>query len=127
MSLRTKKNKYLVAADAELNAAVHDASIAAYQSNQTADSNYDAYVNNVDAELYASRKEIENIRTLITAYKISYPTATDKQLAELTLTTRYTDTIHQVSTHSGSAKIFLDHKPSAIGDISDALGVRYTP
>jgi regulator of protease activity HflC (stomatin/prohibitin superfamily) len=120
-----EKNKYLVAANADLNAAVHDADIAAKQSNQTADSNYDAYTNNIDAELYAKRKEIENIRTLILAYKLSYPAATDKQLAELTLTHRYTDTIGQVSTASGSMKIFMDHKPSAIGDISDALGVRY--
>lgn len=118
-----QRDKQIAAAEVAKKEELHTATNVARASNETAEAQYNAGKEVIDAELYAKRKENEIIGEMIDAYKTSFPTASDYQIMEMVKNDRYTSIINQLS-GSGDNKLFMDHKPTAIGELSDAIQAR---
>lgn len=120
---QNERNKETITAKNEKAKRVHDASVDALVSNEIAlaDFNYEKDI--VDAMLYAKRQNIRMISDLIQTYKAQFSTANDGQIMEMMKQDRYINMMGKVAI-SGSNKIFIDHKPGAIGVISDTLTSR---
>lgn len=120
-----ERNKDTTYASNEKAQSIHKATVNGKQKNETALANYNAAVELIDADLYAKRKDIEMLEVLISAYKQQFSNGTDSQIMELVKASRYNEMMVNIAS-SGSSKVYVDHKPNAIGEISDEIGLRFT-
>lgn len=105
------------------NRQVHEATILADTTLQTAFAEYNKTRKVIHAQLYTLKKNVENVERLILSYQESYPEATDSQIMELIKAHRYNSIISSVAS-TGTNKVVLDHNPSAIGKVGDDLKQR---
>jgi len=118
-----ERSKSLQEAENSKNAEIYYANIDANLRVQSAEADYNASIAILDAKLYSLRRQVENEENLIKAYQAQYPSANDKQIMELIKTHRYNTLVNTVGA-SGSNKVILDHKPTAIGALGDAIKQR---
>jgi len=105
------------------NADIYNANIDATLKVQSAYADYNASIAILDAKLYKLQRQVENEELLIRAYQQQYPTANDAQIMELIKAHRYNTLVNTVGS-TGSNKVILDHKPTAIGVLGDAIKQR---
>lgn len=121
-----QRERDMIAAENQRIQDKHSANVTATQQAATATANYNSQKALLDAELYAMTKAVENLENLVQSYQTAYPIANATsymQIMELVKTHKYNSLLGEVAA-SGNNKIVVDHKPSAIGDIGQALADR---
>lgn len=114
------REKLVVAAENEKAQNIHDAEVAALEQVKTAEAEYNATLVTLDADFYALAKEIEIIELTIINYQSNFPEAIDRQIMEMFKADRWSDIVSQAG-NVGNNKVFLDHKPSAMGQYADYM------
>jgi len=118
-----ERTKSLQEGENAKNADIYRANIDAELKLQSAEADYNASIAILDAKLYSLKRQVENEEKLIIAYQNEYPSANDHQIMELIKAHRYNTLVNTVGS-SGSNKVILDHKPTAIGVLGDAIKKR---
>lgn len=124
-----ERNAVVNAAENAQRQAIHAANIAAASLQEKATAKYEADVRLFDARLYAKQQTIKATELLADAYASKFPGASDKQKMELLKAQQYMQAIETLSGSSAinqTQKIFIDHKPNAIGKMTDGLKSRFT-
>lgn len=100
---------------------IHEFSVNGAIKNETALATYNAAKELIDAQLYTQYKRIDIITSVIESYKTKF-NATDKQIMGLMKSDQWIQMITLLGQSSGQAnKLYLDHKPSAVEDLSAQL------
>jgi len=115
-----ERNKLKQSAQNERREAVHAANITAIQAALRANADFEAAKVGIDADFYMMKQSADNLKALILAYQESYTTATPQQIMDIVKAHRYNNVVNTVGV-SGSNKVFIDHKPSAINEVSNNM------
>jgi len=115
-----ERNKLKQSAQNERREAVHSANITGIQQSLGAEADFKAAQISIDADFYMMKQNVENLKALILAYQQSYLDATPQQIMDIVKTHRYNNLVNTVGS-SGTNKVFIDHKPSAITEISNNM------
>jgi len=114
------RDKLVVAAQNQQAQDIHDSEVVALETIKAAEAAYNATIVTLNADFYALSKEIEVIELTILNYQSNFPEANDRQIMEMFKADRWSDIVSQAG-NEGNNKVFLDHKPSAMGQYSDFL------
>lgn len=117
------RDKQIAAAEVAKKESLHTATNTARANNETAAANFNAAREVIDAELYAKRADVRILSEMIDAYYVAFPTANEYQIMEMVKNDRYTSILSHLA-GTGENKLFLDHKPTTIGEVSDGIQAR---
>lgn len=118
-----ERSKTTQDAENQKNRDIYNVNIHAELQIQSAYADYNASKEILDAQLYSLQRQVNNTEALIIAYKGQYPAANYLTIMELVKAHRY-NTLVQTIGSSGSNKVVLDHKPTAIGAFGDEIKAR---
>jgi len=118
-----ERSKTTQESENQKNRDVYNANIDAELQIQSAYADYNASKEILDAELYSLQRQVNNTEDLIVAYQGQYDAAHYRQIMELVKAHRYNTLVHTVGS-SGTNKVVLDHKPTAIGEFGDQIKAR---
>jgi len=118
-----ERSKSVQNAQNQKNRDIYNAEIQAELQIKSAYADYNASKEILDARLYSLQRQVNNTEDLVIAYTGQYPTANYLTIMELVKAHRY-NTLVQTVGSSGTNKVVLDHKPTAIGEFGDSIKAR---